>query len=149
MACKLRRIYQSSCRVSFRSWHQVYCKTFTVTHALVFESPLTLLSYGMALMPYPCGRVRGSTYTHSTTLLRAAIRGVPTTRMRRRYAHMCAFVYHTTRRQGTSGIEIMRVLWDVNPGTIHYLSDGLETLHYCTREIFAIIVTPGSLPGNA
>ena len=29
-----------------------------------------------------------------------------------------------------------------------YTSDGLETLHYHTREILAIIVTPGSLPGN-
>ena len=33
-------------------------------------------------------------------------------------------------------------------GTIHYLSDGLETLHYHACEILAIIVTPGSLPGN-
>ena len=29
-------------------------------------------------------------------------------------------------------------------GTVHYLSDGLETLRYRACEIFAIIVTPGS-----
>ena len=33
------------------------------------------------------------------------------------------------------------------PGTIHYLSDGLETLHYYARKNFAIIVTAGSYPG--
>ena len=34
------------------------------------------------------------------------------------------------------------------PGTtcIHYLSDGLETLHYRARKIFPIIVTPRSVP---
>ena len=31
---------------------------------------------------------------------------------------------------------------------IHYLSDGLETLRYRAREIFAILVTPGSSLGN-
>ena len=31
-----------------------------------------------------------------------------------RYALSRAFVYHTTRCQGASGVEIMRVLWDVN-----------------------------------
>ena len=33
-------------------------------------------------------------------------------------------------------------------GTIYYLSDGLETLRYLARDIFVIIITPGSLPGN-
>ena len=30
----------------------------------------------------------------------------------------------------------------------NYLSDGLETLHYYSRENFTIIVTAGSVPGN-
>ena len=36
----------------------------------------------------------------------------------------------------------------IKAGTIHYLSDGLETLHYYTRENSTIIVTPGSVPGS-
>ena len=32
-------------------------------------------------------------------------------------------------------------------GTIHYLSDGLETLRYRAREIIAILVTSGCSPG--
>ena len=36
----------------------------------------------------------------------------------------------------------------VAQGTIDYLSDGLETLHYYTRENSAIIVTARSVPGN-
>ena len=34
------------------------------------------------------------------------------------------------------------------PGTIHYLSDGLETLHYYARENPTIIVTAESVPEN-
>ena len=43
------------------------------------------------------------------------------------------------------------MLWrkqKIGAGTIHYLSDGLETLHYYARENSTIIVTPGSVPGN-
>ena len=36
----------------------------------------------------------------------------------------------------------------MHAGTIHYFSDGLETLRYHVREIFAILVTPGSSLGN-
>ena len=38
--------------------------------------------------------------------------------------------------------------WKLKSGTIHYLSDGLETLHYYARENSTIIVTPRSVPGN-
>ena len=33
----------------------------------------------------------------------------------------------------------------IHAGTIHYLSDGLETLHYYTRENSTIIVTAGNV----
>ena len=57
---------------------------------------------------FPCGRVCGSTRVRGATLLCAAIRRVPAAHT---WCYACThtFVYHT-RCQGTSEIEIMRVV---------------------------------------
>ena len=46
---------------------------------------------------------------------------VLTAHAQRRYVCMRAFIFHTTRRQGTFRVEIMRVLLDVNLWTLVHL----------------------------
>ena len=75
--------------------------------SLLFGLPYLYLFLGQSL----CGRVHGSARMNIMCL---AICALPVARAQRRYVGTCVFICHTTRSQGTSGIEIMRVLWDVN-----------------------------------